>query len=148
MYTIFSAVLHSVRQQRKSDVMMYFGHSTGSAVYYKASSPLRSRLVYLLDRVFYIMQWGTCTFYLLRGAGIDHTEHILRLFSVRSRLKITHRDIFWKDFVHQCKVLEYFIGFSDAYSTGCSMTYRQCFLLPKSCRKLYTYLPSIRRQQR
>jgi hypothetical protein len=32
MYTIFSAVL---RQQRKSDVMTYFGHSARSAVYYK-----------------------------------------------------------------------------------------------------------------
>jgi hypothetical protein len=26
--------------------------------------------------------------------------------------------------------------------------YRQCFLLPKSCRKLYTGFPAIRRQQR
>jgi hypothetical protein len=37
MYTIFSAVL---RQQRKSDVMTYFGHSSRSAVYYKAGSQL------------------------------------------------------------------------------------------------------------
>jgi hypothetical protein len=37
MYTIFSAVL---RQQRKCDVMTYFGRSDRSAVYYKADSPL------------------------------------------------------------------------------------------------------------
>jgi hypothetical protein len=37
MYTIFSAVL---RQQRKSDVMMYFGFSARSAVYYESGSPL------------------------------------------------------------------------------------------------------------
>jgi hypothetical protein len=40
----------------------------------------------------------------------------------------------------------YLIRFSDENSTGCS--YRQCFLLPKSCRKLYTEFPAIRRQQR
>jgi hypothetical protein len=36
-YTIVSAVR---RQQRKSDVMTYFGHSARSAVYYKAGSSL------------------------------------------------------------------------------------------------------------
>jgi hypothetical protein len=36
MYTIFSAVL---RQQRKNDVMTYFGHTAHSAVYYQAGSP-------------------------------------------------------------------------------------------------------------
>jgi hypothetical protein len=35
MYTIFSAVL---RQQRKGDVMAYFGHSDRSAVYDEADS--------------------------------------------------------------------------------------------------------------
>jgi hypothetical protein len=35
MYMIFSSV---VRQQRKSDVMTSFGHSTRSAIYYKADS--------------------------------------------------------------------------------------------------------------
>jgi hypothetical protein len=36
MYTIFSTVL---RQQRKSDAMMSFGHSARSASYYEAGSP-------------------------------------------------------------------------------------------------------------
>jgi hypothetical protein len=39
MYTIYSAVL---RQQRKSDVMRYFGHTARSAVYFKPDSLLRS----------------------------------------------------------------------------------------------------------
>jgi hypothetical protein len=38
MYTIFSAVQ---RQQRKSDVMMYFGHSARSAVYRLTEDNLR-----------------------------------------------------------------------------------------------------------
>jgi hypothetical protein len=43
MYTIFSAVL---RQQREHDVMKYLGHSTRSAVYYKAVSPFSYGKVY------------------------------------------------------------------------------------------------------
>jgi hypothetical protein len=35
MHTIFSAVL---RQQRKCDVMTYFGHYARSAIYHKAGS--------------------------------------------------------------------------------------------------------------
>jgi hypothetical protein len=42
MYTIFSAVL---RQQGKSDVMTYFGHSARSAVYYKAGYPLQPKIM-------------------------------------------------------------------------------------------------------
>jgi hypothetical protein len=38
------------------------------------------------------------------------TLHLLRLFSVSSRLKITHCDTYsgkiWKEFVHQCKVFD------------------------------------------
>jgi hypothetical protein len=40
MYTIVSAVL---RQQRKSDVMTYFGLTARSAIYYEADSPLQMK---------------------------------------------------------------------------------------------------------
>jgi hypothetical protein len=53
MYTNFSAVL---RQQRKSDVMTYFGHSTRSAVYLRAGSPLGS--CNSIDNV--PICWGMC----------------------------------------------------------------------------------------
>jgi hypothetical protein len=43
MYPIFSAVL---RQQRKSDVMTYFGHTARSAIYYKAGSTIIIRTEY------------------------------------------------------------------------------------------------------
>jgi hypothetical protein len=56
--------------------------------------------------------WGTCTFYPLRGAGIDHIELSIfwGCFQFSSCPKITLCDTYsgriWKDFVHQCKVLD------------------------------------------
>jgi hypothetical protein len=47
MYPIFSAVL---RQQRKSDVMVYFGLAARSTVYYEAGSPLSDCLASIRQR--------------------------------------------------------------------------------------------------
>jgi hypothetical protein len=57
--------------------------------------------------------------------------------------------LFWKDLEGFCASMQsprYLISFFDENSTGCS--YRQCFLLPISCRKLYTDFSVMRCKKR
>jgi hypothetical protein len=48
--------------------------------------------------------------------------------------------------MHQTQSYRYLIGFS--YEKAAGRRYRQCFLLDKSCRKMYTIFSAVLRQQR
>jgi hypothetical protein len=48
--------------------------------------------------------------------------------------------------MHQTQSCRYLIGFS--YEKYAGRQYRQCFLLDKSCRKMYTIFSAVLRQQR
>jgi hypothetical protein len=116
-------------------------HSGGRLFCFASPGSLIALHVSMVNIIF-----GTYAFYPHRSY---RTLHFLRLFSVSSCLKITHCDTYsgriWKDFVHQCKVLNISSVFLMKIPQD---SHRQCFLLPKSCRKLFTDYPAIRRAAR
>jgi hypothetical protein len=56
-YDLILTMEPDVHQQKKSDVMMPFGHSAHITVYYQAGSPLECYLYFRIDLIDWLIDW-------------------------------------------------------------------------------------------